>query len=294
MRRRTRRRRVLPMRPRGSALVTTLTLALAVTVTAASPAAAPAAPATAPAAAPAASGRVTASELLPGSVDLTFGAGTDSVVTPDGKLLLASTNAGLSRMTITADHIVRTGTSSRGADGTVLAHPSGRIGYVVRTAPYRQRLQVFDLRSRTPHLLRTLDLPALGKVHGAALTPDGRRLFLTGADTVQILRLGTPARPTKGPTYAVRVGSPAVTPDGTRSSASTPPATPGHRAGVGHQPASHPAAGRRARGRAAGSHPELRTGQRPGSLRTAGPCTSPPPCSRSAARRGTAAWRPRS
>ena len=194
------------MRTRGSALVTSVTLTLAALVVAAP----------SPAAAPAVTGRVTANEPLPGTVDLTFGSGMDSVVTPDGKLLLASTNAGLSRMTLTRDHIVRTGTNSRGTDGTVLPHPNGRLAYVVRTVPYRQRLQVFDLRSRTPRLLRTLDLPGLGKAYGAALTPDGRRLFLTSADSVQILRLGSPGRPTKGPRFDLRVGSPAITPDGTR------------------------------------------------------------------------------
>lgn len=198
------------MRTRGSALVLTCTLALAALVTAAP------APAAAPAVARA-PGKVTANEPLPGSVDLVFGDGMDAAVSPNGRLLLASTNAGLSRMTLTRDHIARTGTNTEAVLGEVIVHPDGEVAYVVREAPYRQRLQVFDIRSRTPRLLRALALPDLGRIQGAAVTPDGRRLLLSGRTTLQVLRLGDPAHPTKGPTIEQPgLGALTITPDGTR------------------------------------------------------------------------------
>jgi hypothetical protein len=195
------------MRTRGSGLVTALTLALAALVVAAP----------APAAAPAATGKVTADEPLPGSVDVVFGDGMDAAVSSNGRLLLASTNAGLSRMTLTRDHVVRTGTNARAVLGDVIVHTDGKVAYVVREAPARQRLQVFDIRSRTPRLLRALTLPDLRRIQGAALTPDGRRLLLSGTATLQVLRLGDPARPTKGPTISQPgLGDLTITPDGTR------------------------------------------------------------------------------
>ena len=141
----------------------------------------------------------------------------------------------------------------------------GEVAYVVREAPYRQRLQVFDVRSRTPRLLRTLTLPDLGKIQGAALTPDGRRLLLSGTATLQVLRLGDPARPTKGPTIAQPgLGALTITPDGTRlvtvHSARDEPET----VRVWDLTRRGPApAGHRARGPAAGPHPGLLAGRHP-------------------------------
>jgi hypothetical protein len=178
------------MRSWGPALVTTLALAVA---------AAPAW-AAAPVTSGGVTGAVTANEPLPGSVDMVFGDGLDTAVSPNGKLLLASTNAGLSRMRVTPDHIARTGTNRRAVLGSVMVHPAGRVAYVVRQAPETQRLQIFDIRSRTPRLLRTLKLPELGRIAGAAMRPDGLRLYLSSRDTLQILRLDRPRRPAKGPT----------------------------------------------------------------------------------------------
>lgn len=185
------------MRTRG--IVVGLASLIFALMIAALPGTAPVEPALAQNAAQAAAGseRVTASEPLAGSWD-PFNEFADIAVTPNGKWLLAATDKGLTKMSITRNHIATTGRNRRADAGEILAHPNNRIAYIRDD----HRLQVFNITGKKPKLLRALKFREK-YVIDVAIRPDGKRLYAildSGHDTggLQVLKTGRPSHPKAG------------------------------------------------------------------------------------------------
>ena len=261
MRRRTRRRRVLPMRPRGSALVTSLTLALAVTLVRAARTGAP-------------DRRRRAGREREGDRQRAVaGQRRPHLRCRDGQRGHARRQAAAGiheRRSVPDDDHRRPHRAHRHQQQGRRRRPCSRTragGWLRR--PHRSL-------PAAPPGLRPPQPDAAPAAHpgparrSARCTAPLSRPTAVGCSSpaptrVQILRLGDPARPTKGPTLA----RPGWTPRPSRPTAPVSygialgPRRAGHRAGVGHHPARHAAARHRARGRAAGSRPGLRTGRCP-------------------------------
>ena len=191
-------------------IVAALTMGLLATMAPGSPASADA------------DGTVVTSVALPGWPPGVLVGEVPMAVSQDGRKLVTVTTAGISQYLLGRRTATRLGTGTATPDDRRLeleVLPSGKFAYVTDT-PYSRapsRMQVFDLRRKSPRLVRTLTFSGLGQVHETEMTPDGRRLFLAGRDSIQILRLGNPARPTKGPSASEpRSGALKITPDGTR------------------------------------------------------------------------------
>ncbi|MFC6344771.1 hypothetical protein ACFP8W_22515, partial [Nocardioides hankookensis] len=124
---------------------------------------------------------------------------TDTAVTPDGRMLVVKTNAGLTTYAIGPSAMKRLGTTRLpGANSyKMLLLRGGRYAYLVREHT-EEILKIYDLRGRAPRLVRTVKLvaqPQYRDVRDAVLTPDGRQLVIVTEMFIQTYLLGDPTRP---------------------------------------------------------------------------------------------------
>lgn len=124
---------------------------------------------------------------------------TDTAVTPDGRILVVKTNAGLTSYAVGPSAVKRIGTTRlpQANSYKMLLLRGGRYAYLVREH-VGEILKIYDLRGRAPRLVRTVDLvaqPQNRDLRDAVLTPDGRHLVILTEMFVQTFGLGDPTRP---------------------------------------------------------------------------------------------------
>ncbi|MFC6343146.1 hypothetical protein ACFP8W_14245, partial [Nocardioides hankookensis] len=124
---------------------------------------------------------------------------TDTAVTPDGRMLVVQTNAGLTTYAVGPSAVKRLGTTRvpQANSYKMLLVRGGRYAYLVHEG-YGAYLRIYDLRGHAPRLVRAMKLvaqPQHREVRDAVLTPDGRQLLVLTEMFVQSYLLGDPTRP---------------------------------------------------------------------------------------------------